>query len=41
MEMVFMNTQNNKTNEPQEFVFNLAQKVYLKSSNSSSKLDKT
>ena len=36
-----MNTQNNKTNEPQEFTFNLSQKVYLKRSNSSSKLDKT
>ena len=36
-----MNAQNNKTNEPQKFVFNLSQKVYLKSSNSSSKLDKT
>ena len=33
METVFMNTQNNKTNEPKKFALNLSQRLDLRSSN--------
>ena len=32
METIFMNTENNKTNEPQKFVLNLSQRLDLRSS---------
>ena len=32
MELIFMNTENNKTNEPQKFVLNLSQRLDLRSS---------
>ena len=32
MEVIFMNTENNKTNEPHKFVLNLSQRLYLRSS---------
>ena len=32
MEMIFMNTKNNKTNEPRKFVHNLTQRLDLRSS---------
>ena len=31
MEMIFMNTESSKTNEPHQFVFNLSQRLDLKS----------
>ena len=31
MEMIFMNTENSKTNEPHEFVLNLSQRLDLRS----------
>ena len=33
METVFMNTENNKTNEPKKFALNLSQRLDLRSSN--------
>ena len=33
MERIFMNTENNKTNEPNKFVLNLSQKLDLRSLN--------
>ena len=33
MEVIFMNTQNSKTNEPHKFVLNLSQRLDLRSSN--------
>ena len=33
MEMIFMNTENSRTNEPHKFVLNLSQTLDLKSSN--------
>ena len=33
MEIIFMNTENTKTNEPHEFVLNLSQGLDLRSSN--------
>ena len=33
MKMIFMNTENNKTNEPHKFVLNLSQRLKLRSSN--------
>ena len=33
METIFMNLENSKTNEPQKFVFNLSQRIDLRSSN--------
>ena len=33
METIFMNTDNNKTNEPHKFILNLSQKLDLRSSN--------
>ena len=41
MEMIFMNTENNKTNEPRNFVFTLTQKLELRSSRVSILLFKT
>ena len=32
MEVIFMNTENNKMNEPHKFVLNLSQRLYLRSS---------
>ena len=32
MEVIFINTENNKTNEPHKFVLNLSQRLYLRSS---------
>ena len=31
MEMIFMNMENSKTNEPHEFVFSFPQRLHLKS----------
>ena len=33
MDVIFMNTENNKTNEPHKFVYNLVQRLDLRSSN--------
>ena len=33
MEMIFMNIKNSKANEPHKFVFNLLQKLHLRSAN--------
>ena len=33
MERIFMNTENNKSNEPNKFVLNLSQKLDLRSLN--------
>ena len=33
METIFMNTENNKTNEPHKFVLNLSKRLDLRSSN--------
>ena len=33
MEMIFTNTENSKTNEPNKFVLNLSQRLDLRSSN--------
>ena len=33
MKTIFMNTENSKTNEPQNFVLNLSQRLDLRSSN--------
>ena len=33
METIFMNTENSKTNKPHKFVFNLLQRLDLRSSN--------
>ena len=33
METIFMNTENSKTNDPHKFVFNLSQRLDLRSSN--------
>ena len=33
METIFMNKENSKTNEPHKFVFNLSQRLDLRSSN--------
>ena len=33
MEMIFMKTENSKTNEPQKFVLNLSQRLDFRSSN--------
>ena len=33
MKMIFMNTENSKTNDPHKFVLNLSQRLDLRSSN--------
>ena len=36
METIFMNTENSKTNEPHKFIFNLSQRLALRSSSTNS-----
>ena len=36
METIFMNTENGKTNEPHKFIFNLSQRLALRSSSTNS-----
>ena len=40
MEVIFINTENNKTNEPHKFVLNLSQRLYLRSSGNHAAIQK-